>query len=169
MAKRDYKTLYQKKLQKLKEAALRKESRLKKRFLLRLTKAKQPRIKDLKKTLKTVTHRIVRMKYTDCYSCGKYLDYKVRQAGHFWTDGGHAGVRYDFDNLRTQCAQCNYHKGGDADYASKLLQDIGVEKFRDLEKRARILYKWQREELIKLIEERTAVLQEMEETQNLNN
>lgn len=153
---------YEKKLQKMKEASERKEARLKKRLQLEKGKPKRVTINQLKKELRRITHRIVRFKYPNCYSCGKFFEFAKRQAGHFHTDAGNPGTRYDLDNLRTQCQMCNYHVGGDASYATRLLKDIGIERFNALDERRKIKPKWSREELIALIEERKGILANLE-------
>lgn len=154
------KETYEKKLLKLKEAAQRKESRLKKRMELQKDKAKLPTEKALKKELKRITHLIVRYRYPKCYSCGNLFPFEKREAGHYYTDGGHANVRYDFDNLRTQCHSCNVFKGGDADYSYRLEEDLGNAKWKELRIKAHTPKRWKREELQQLIAEREPMLEE---------
>jgi hypothetical protein len=121
-------------------------------------KLKKKPLKKLKQELKRITHAIVRNNYDTCYSCGKYVPPELRTAGHFFTDGGHGGTRYDFDNLRTQHQICNYHRGGDAEYADRLLSELGVERFHDLARRAKERCMYTREDFERLIEERKNIL-----------
>jgi hypothetical protein len=78
----------------------------------------------------------IRLKYADdngmvaCYTCGNIHHYKEMHCGHFWHD------RLDFceDNLRPQCNSCNTYKADKsmAVYAAKLLDELGLEKFKAL-------------------------------------
>lgn len=148
-------------IEKRKEAEERRAKRLQKRIELAKGKPNREGINALKKKLKTVTHAIVRLKYDNCYSCDKFVPLKERQAGHYHTDGGNPGTRYDFDNLRTQHAMCNNFKGGDAHFGARLLQEIGEERFLALDAKRKIKPIWTRIELERLIEERTILLNQL--------
>lgn len=150
---------YEQKLQKLKESAERKEKRLKKRLELAKGKPKILPMSKLKKDLKRVTHAIVRFVFEICYSCGEYVHPEKRTAGHFHTDGGNPGTRYDFDNLRTQHKHCNYICGGDAPYAARLLREIGEKRFLALDLKRKIRPKWSKEQFIEEIRKRTELLE----------
>lgn len=153
---------YKKKLAKMQEAADRKKLRLEKRLRLQLTKAKQPKLALLKKTLRIITHKIVRLQGFKCYTCDKPLEYRDRQAGHFWTDGGHSKTRYDFDNIRVQCTSCNLHKSGNgAEFSIRLLNELSYGQFQALANRANQIHKWNREELLHLIETRQEILNQL--------
>ncbi len=152
----------EKKLQKVKEAAERKAKRLEKRALL--MKNKPPGIKKLKADLRKVTHAIVRLSYDNCYTCDKFVPLKERQCGHYHTDGGNPGTRYDFDNLRVQHAVCNYHSGGDAHFGARLLKEIGEERFLALDMKRKIDPGWTKDDYLRLIEERKQILHDLEKT-----
>lgn len=95
--------------------------------------------KQLKNLLWKLTSRYVRTKEQRCYTCGKYLDYVDRQAGHYWTQGGHKNTKYDLMNIHTQCMGCNHFKSGNlAEYAHHLINDYGLEEFMRLEQRAKM-------------------------------
>lgn len=113
----------------------------------------KPTLKQLRDKLKKITHKIVRHGVTHCFTCGKQTQVV---AGHFWTDGGHSATRYDFDNLRGQCLSCNSFKSGNlAEYAVRLKDEIGEERFEELRRKAHTIKRWSRAELEQLIEERT--------------
>ena len=154
---------YEQQIAKIKKAAEKKEMRLMKRLQIAKDKPKQTPIKLLKKELRRITHRIVRLKYDTCYSCGKYFEFAKRQAGHFFTDAGNPGTRYDFDNIKTQCQMCNYHNGGDAPYATRLLKEIGIERFNALDAKRKIKPQWSRAELEQMIAERAIILKKLED------
>lgn len=129
---------------------------------------KLPTLKNLKRSLWKLTSQIVRLKYTNCYTCGKYLPYEDRQAGHFFTQGGHGGAKYDFDNLRTQCFACNHYKSGDtATYGVKLLNEIGEERLNNLMLKAKAVHRYNRDELEQMINERQQILNQKENETNL--
>lgn len=149
---------YEKKLAKIKEAALRKESRLKKRLDLAKNKPKKTPVRLLKKKLWKITSKIVRQGVVRCYTCPKPLTFKGAHAGHFFTKGGHPATAFDLENLRPQCPGCNLFKSGNlAIYATKLLAEYGKDKFMLLAFRANQVKKWDRAELEQLIEEREVI------------
>jgi hypothetical protein len=80
-----------------------------------------------------------------CFTCGaEGLAGSNWHTGHFVNAGKSLGVRYSPDNLRPQCMRCNlrapYGLGGNqAEYAIRLLDDIGEAKFRRLLVRSRVV------------------------------
>ena len=152
------KLTYENKLQKLKEATLRKEARLKKR--LALTKVKRPGTRKLKKDLWKLVSKYVRTLEPNCYTCGKYLPkFSEREAGHYWTQGGHKPTVFDLMNVHTQCHNCNHWKSGNlAEYAARLIEDYGIDKFQDLKVRAKSNVKVEKADLENLIQEYKSLL-----------
>lgn len=70
-----------------------------------------------------------RDKFT-CYTCGDKTG--VMQAGHFF----HNVLDFDEENIHCQCSRCNHFKSGNlAEYAVRLLRDLGTKKFKALEQR----------------------------------
>lgn len=49
--------------------------------------------------------------YVKCYTCGKQLEIKQMQCGHF-VSRSHLATRYSEDNCRPQCVGCNVFGGG---------------------------------------------------------
>ena len=145
---------YQKKIQRLKDSADRKEKRLKKRIELQKSKAKQSSKSYLKKTLWKLVSKWVRTHEDHCYTCRKFLPWKKRTAGHFWTQGGHQRTRFELMNVHTQCVSCNsFNSGNLAPYAIRLVEDYGVAAFQSLHRRANDSTPWEKQELEEAIQE----------------
>lgn len=166
---------FEEKLKKMEEKAarrLQKQKEVQERIVLRAktrlekVKAQQKRrsVKSLKDELWRITSRIVRYQSDTCYSCETRLaDFKLRNCGHFWTQGGHGAARFHFDNLRVQCVTCNNWKSGNiAEYGWRLLQDIGQERFDELRLLAKTIHSWNRQELEYLITQRKELLKKFE-------
>lgn len=76
-----------------------------------------------------------------CISCQKPP--KKVNAGHFFNANNHWNVRFDEDNVHLQCESCNtYLSGNLIEYRANLINKIGVEKFEELEQKARITRKF---------------------------
>jgi len=141
-----------------------KRVKLEKRYKEKIKKLKSKvPLRLLKKQLWAITSKIVRSKSAKCFTCDKPLPkFSDRQAAHFWTNGGHPATRYDFRNLRVCCVGCNTFKSGNlAEYSVRLLQELGEPEFNRLASLARTEKKWSREELEKLIAERTEILKKL--------
>lgn len=89
-----------------------------------------------------------------CFTCDKEpLVGSDWQTAHFVSAGKSAAVRFDPDNLRPCCYRCNCGlKGNLAEFAIRLLDQIGEAKFRALLARSRRLVKWTAPDLVELIE-----------------
>lgn len=86
------------------------------------------------KTLQIVFNSYIRERDKDqpCICCGKPLG-KVFHAGHLWSVGAYPGVRFNEDNCHGQRTECNlYRHGNAAEYAIRLPQRIGQERFNEL-------------------------------------
>lgn len=166
---------FETKLAKMKDKAerrLQKQKEVQEQIVLRAktrlekvkAQKKQRSKKHLKDELWRITSRIVRYQSNICYSCEVYLpDFRLRNTGHFWSQGGHGAARYHWDNLRVQCVNCNNWKSGNlAEYGWRLLQEIGQQRFDDLRLLAKTTHAWGRLELEKMIEERKELLKKFE-------
>jgi hypothetical protein len=131
--------------------------------LKNLAKIKKEKVKKAKEDLLTTSDYIklaqqvfnkwirLRDKDQNCISCGSKLGAKY-DAGHFWSAGGHANVRFHSDNVHAQCVSCNQHKHGNLlAYREALIKKIGSDRFNDLEDIAHVTKKWDKEELKELI------------------
>ena len=69
--------------------------------------------------------------YTKCYTCDKVFHWKELDCGHFF----HGRLDFDLRNLRKQCTSCNrFRHGNHALYAIKLIEELGLEEVKQLEK-----------------------------------
>jgi len=75
----------------------------------------------------------------NCISCGTQKETTQYAAGHFFSVGGFPNVRFDEDNVHSQCNKyCNMHLSANIiEYRPKLIEKIGIERFEALELRAR--------------------------------
>lgn len=71
----------------------------------------EPTKKQLVKELDKLVSSIVRKRDTHCVTCGKYLEYDKRQAGHFIPRVVQK-TRWDLKNVNVQCQECNVGLGG---------------------------------------------------------
>ena len=79
--------------------------------------------------------------YNYCYTCGALLPVSQLQCGHFYSRRFTA-TRWDFDNARPQCFNCNVNlKGNLKIFAEKLKDEIGEQQFYELTNRAKQLHK----------------------------
>lgn len=68
-----------------------------------------------------------------CYTCGKLKLKRKLQCGHFISRKWKA-VRWDFDNMRIQCAGCNkFNNGEPQKFRRNLIREIGKERVEHLE------------------------------------
>lgn len=94
-----------------------------------LTKAKE----KLWKLMRKITEK--RFPDSKCYTCGRGpLEGSNRQLGHFITSSTcSTEMRYDLDNVRWQCYDCNINKNGNWVAFYKALQrDNGEQWVKDL-------------------------------------
>jgi len=107
---------------------------------------------DWLKEAQVVFNRYIRErdKGLNCISCGKQP--KKQNCGHFYSQGGHANVRFDEDNCNLQCEHCNTFLSGNLlNYREGLLKRIGEAKLDALSQRANETRKYTNDELQELI------------------
>jgi len=102
---------------------------------------KKKTVSQLKKELDALVSRFVRSSVEGeigtCYTCGLRRPKMELQCGHFISRQYNA-TRYDLDNLRTQCVNCNvWRRGNIAFFSANLLQELGKERFEALIKKGR--------------------------------
>ena len=86
----------------------------------------------------------------NCISCG--LPPKKKNAGHYFSQGGHSSVRFDEDNVHLQCEHCNTFLSGNLlNYQIGIEKRIGGERLLALHAKAHEIKKWTKEELKELI------------------
>lgn len=131
--------------------------------LKNLAKIKKDKVKKAKEDLLTtsdylklaqqVFNKWIRLRDADenCISCGTPPTNK-RDAGHYWSAGGHSSVRFNENNVHAQCVACNQHKHGNLiAYQKGLIAKIGLQKYSELEEQAHDTRKWDKDELKELI------------------
>lgn len=88
-----------------------------------------------------------------CISCGLIKHKQWLNAGHYLSVGQHSSVRFHEDNVHSQCLQCNKHLHSNAvHYRINLVKLIGAERVEHLESIGRQPHKWERIDLIVIIE-----------------
>ena len=122
-------------------------------------KATQTRMKnDLKTTqdwlkeAQTIFNHFIRLRDNGlwCISCG--LPPKKKNAGHYFSSGGHSNVRFDEDNVHLQCEACNtYLSGNLLNYQIGIEKRIGASKLIELQGKAHLEKRWTIEEIKEII------------------
>ena len=124
------------------QSCLRKQEREKK--LLSLAKKKERKLnskkyqlsqrKKLMKECWAIMSEFVRRSEKGiCYTCGKQQNWKDSHAGH----RHHGKLNFDGRNIHCQCPHCNtYLHGNLGAYERHLIEDIGLEGARQLERDA---------------------------------
>ena len=116
--------------------------------------------KNLIKKLDSVFSEYIRRKYADkngvvkCYTCEKKAYWKGQgiQNGHFISRSSRI-LRWDEDNCRPQCYQCNCMRyGQNYIFAMNLNKEFGYDKAAELLQKSRQLIKQADFELIELID-----------------
>lgn len=75
-------------------------------------------------------------------------------AGHFFSAGHHTALKFHEDNVHGQCIKCNlYDHGNLLGYQEGLIKKIGQERVDFLRNNCSRVNKWDRLELIAIIEE----------------
>ena len=89
-----------------------------------------------------------------CISCGQIKPKSQCNAGHFFSRSNFASVRFDLDNIHSQCIRCNMHLHGNLiPYRENLIKKIGLKKFEELERLAYLKgFKHDRITIIEIIE-----------------
>lgn len=102
--------------------------------------------------------KVVRLSEADangmcqCVSCGRSYHWKKLHAGHY-AARTFGATRFDQENTHSQCVFCNtFSSGNPAGYASYIKNKYGSNKIDELWQKAKQPFKWDREELLKLIE-----------------
>jgi len=89
----------------------------------------------------------------NCISCGKNIKQGNCDAGHLWSAGGHANIRFNELNVNSQCSRpCNKDLSGDPNnYRIGFIQKYGKEKLEYLDSIAHAEKKYNIDELKELI------------------
>jgi len=109
-------------------------------------------LQDWLKEAQTIFNKYIRLRDTGrlCISC-KTIP-KKKNAGHYFSSGGHSNVRFDEDNVHLQCEACNTFLSGNLlNYQIGIQKRIGAQKLLELQERAHVTKKWTIDELKELI------------------
>ena len=107
---------------------------------------------DWLKEAQTIFNQYIRLRDNGlwCISCG--LPPKKKNAGHYYSQGGHSNVRFNEDNVHLQCEHCNtYLSGNLLNYQIGIEKRIGAEKLIELQGKAHIEKKWSIDEIKEII------------------
>jgi hypothetical protein len=107
---------------------------------------------DWLKEAQTIFNKFIRLRDVGlvCISCN--LPPKKKNAGHYYSQGGHSNVRFDEDNVHLQCEACNTHLSGNLlNYQIGIEKRIGAEKLIELQGRAHLEKRWTVEEIKEII------------------
>lgn len=109
---------------------------------------------DYMKLAQQVFNAWIRMRDQNelCISCNKPP--LKKNAGHYFSSGGHSNVRFNEDNVHLQCEHCNtYLSGNLLNYQIGIEKRIGGERLMQLYELAHIEKKWTIDELQNIIKE----------------
>ena len=95
-----------------------------------------------------------------CISCNTVP--KKKNAGHYFSSGGHSNVRFDEDNVHLQCEHCNTFLSGNLlNYQIGIEKRIGAEKLIELQGKAHLEKRWSVEELKEIIKKYKNLIRDM--------
>jgi hypothetical protein len=107
---------------------------------------------DWLKEAQTIFNKYIRLRDEglNCISCG--LPPKKKNAGHYFSSGGHSNVRFDEDNVHLQCEACNtYLSGNLLNYQIGIEKRIGAIKLIELQAKAHLEKRWSVTEIKNII------------------
>jgi len=109
-------------------------------------------LQDWLKEAQTIFNKYIRLRDMGlvCISCQQPP--KKKNAGHYFSSGGHSNVRFDEDNVHLQCEACNTFLSGNLlNYQIGVQKRIGAQKLLELQERAHLTKKWTIDELKEII------------------
>ena len=110
---------------------------------------KKKTVSQLKKEADRIFSLFIRRRDDQCFTCGNRNNL---QNGHF-ISRTHSATRYSEVNCRAQCINCNvFRRGNYAEFAARLLENIGRESFDSLIKLGRTTHQFTVKELQDIIE-----------------
>jgi len=127
-----------------------------------IQKYKSKSVSSLIKIATRHFNKFIRLRDSDddsfvCISCNQHKRLTQLHAGHFYPAHNNNSVRFDEDNVHSQCIKCNtYLHGNLANYKDNLFKKIGKERFQKLQQKVghekRYGNRWDRIALIQIIE-----------------
>lgn len=126
-----------------------------------------PTLSKLKGKLDAIFSQYIRLKHSDhfgyctCYTCDKRMPWKDIQNGHLFKRNK-LGTRFDEQNCRPQCFQCNCRKDGNyTEYFPRIIREIGQDALDHLEMQSKSAIKLDRDFYARNIEFYTAAVKEL--------
>lgn len=107
---------------------------------------------DWLKEAQTIFNKYIRLRDMGllCISCNTLP--KKKNAGHYFSSGGHSNVRFDEENVHLQCEHCNtYLSGNLLNYQIGIEKRIGADRLIELQGRAHLEKRWSVDELKEII------------------
>jgi hypothetical protein len=118
-------------------------------------KAELMTLSDYIKIAQQVFNKFIRLRDQgqNCISCNKPIKIGNCDAGHMWSAGGHANLRFNEFNVNSQCSRpCNKDKAGDINnYRLGFVKKYGAIKLEEIDFIAKIEKKYNIEELKEII------------------
>ena len=138
-------------------AKIAKEKAERKEWSERKSKLKKDLLtsKDYLQLAQQIFNKWIRLRDTgqNCISCGKVIKEGNCDAGHLWSAGGHANIRFNEFNVNSQCSRpCNKDLSGDPNnYRIGFIRKYGKEKLEYLDSIAHAEKKYTIDELKEII------------------
>lgn len=102
----------------------------------------------LRRKLDDVFSKYIRKKYPKCFTC----NHKGDQCSHFMRRNNDA-TRWDEDNCRNACWECNVLKEGNlTEFRKRLVEEIGEYRVSEVERKARLDVKFSASDLLEMID-----------------
>lgn len=123
-------------------------------------------INKLKRLAQMVFNKYIRLRDGNtCISCGYVGNSRQIHAGHYKPSGGFSALRYNENNVHSQCSICNNHLSANLiPYRENLIKKIGIDEVEKLESTTEP-YRYTVEELQEII--KTYRLKTKEKSQSL--
>lgn len=113
----------------------RNKKQVKKTEKRKYTKISEQSFAELVQVLQKDFNKFIRQRDTEsdyftCINCSKVKHKSKCDAGHFFAISTNPSVRFDENNVHTQCNYCNrFSSSGHLHYKENLIKKIGVNKF----------------------------------------
>ena len=108
-------------------------------------------------------NRFIRIRDKDlpCISCGRSAGYR-QEAGHYMSAGGNGHIRFDENNIHSQCHVSNCHQSANlVKYIENLIKKIGIKEVERFE--VKYVRSYDIEELTGIIKKYREKIKEMSE------
>lgn len=89
-----------------------------------------------------------------CISCNSIKELNKMDAGHYYSVGNHSHLRFNENNVHSQCRSCNcFMHGHLINYRENLIKKIGLEEVEKLDAWRNFSMKWDKLQVIAIIQE----------------